>query len=396
MSASVAMPTDDYQTKIYPQLSSAFQNRHGVIDGVEIDLRHESLQRGEWIPPLFGHSPEPAAGAPYIWFPWFGDFDSRSLQREAEEAIAKQLTAMLHGNGVAGAKLEATNSPGAGGNPSEAKLLVEQYVRSHTPECFVLKGDRIYVKEVASVLTGDEFSHPHDREVRNAQLWIKRANGDSEGINTPLIFTLPDTLLNDNNLKAPFDAIVGRILEKFGLDSIENIETVTGDSSYAYHALQEAYALWLLGRNRYEDNIEGNIVVVTPMFTSKAFLEGGKPAHAVNNAIMLGYLWAKAEFQSIGSPIMDSARTMAARSSVGGIKGAETRRRKSEEGWRLIAGEMAIKIRAEMPESSQDKVAGEIDTRWKVAEPKAPSHQTLKKFVAELERSGRLQKPQRG
>ena len=108
------------------------------------------------------------------------------------------------------------------------------------------------------------------------------------------------------------------------------------------------------------------------MFTSKAFLEGGKPAHAVNNAIMLGYLWAKAEFQSIGSPIVDSARTMAARSSVGGIKGAETRRRKSEEGWRLIAGEMAIKIRAEMPESSQDKVAGEIDTRWKVAEPKAP------------------------
>jgi hypothetical protein len=303
---------------------------------------------------------------------------------------------MRHGNSVVGPELEATNSTGTSGNPSEAKLLIDQYVRSHTPECFVLKGDRIYVKEVASVLTGDEFSHPHDQEVRNAQLWIKRANGDSESINTPLIFTLSNTLLNHNNSKTPFRAIMGRILQKFGLDSIQNIETVTGDGSYAYHDLQEAYTLWLLGTNGYEDNIEGNIIVVTPMFTSKEFLEGDKPALAVNNAIKLGYLWARAEFQSIGSPIVDSARAKAARSSVGGIKGTETRRRKSEEGWRLIAREMAIKIRAEMPESSQDRVAGEIDTRWKVEEPKAPSHQTLKKFVAELERSGRLQKSQRG
>jgi hypothetical protein len=390
------MPSDDDQTRIYAQLSSAFQKRHGVIDGVEIDLRHESLKRGVWIPPLFGDSPEPAPGAPYIWFPWFGDFDSRSLQREAEEAVAKQLTAMLHGNSVVAPEVEAKNSSGAGGKPPEAKPLIEQYVRSHTPECFVQKGDRIYVKEVSSVLTGDEFSHPHDREVRNAHLLIKRANGDSEGINTPLIFILANTLLNDNNSQSTFGAIIGRILEKFGLESIENIETVTGDSSYAYHALQEAHTLWLLGRDRHEDRIEGEIDVVSPLFTSKEFLKGDNPALAVGNAIMLGYLWAKAEFQSIGSPIVELARAKAARSSVGGIKGTETRRRKSEEGWRLIAREMAIKIRAEMPESSQDKVAGEIDTRWKVEEPKAPSHQTLKKFVAELERSGRLQKPQRG
>jgi hypothetical protein len=49
-------------------------DRHGTVDGVEIDLRHELLDPREWETCLIGDilSKHRRREEPFIWFPWFG------------------------------------------------------------------------------------------------------------------------------------------------------------------------------------------------------------------------------------------------------------------------------------------------------------------------------------
>ena len=62
------MPMDRIRT----QLWNIIHGRREVVDGVEIDLRHELLPRRDWRPNLsltFGTTSEPPWQAPFIWFP---------------------------------------------------------------------------------------------------------------------------------------------------------------------------------------------------------------------------------------------------------------------------------------------------------------------------------------
>ncbi len=75
-----------------------------------------------------------------------------------------------------------------------------------------------------------------------------------------------------------------------------------------------------------------------------------------------------------------------ARQSKSGKASGDKRRNKP---WRKHASELAQKIRAEDHSLSQDRVASEIEARWKLRLI-CPTHSTLKKFVANLERTGEL------
>jgi hypothetical protein len=84
-SREVAMPMD----RIRAQLWNIIHGRREVVDGVEIDLRHELLPRRDWRPNLsltFGTTPEPPWQAPFIWFPWFGPCDESAVRRVAQAA----------------------------------------------------------------------------------------------------------------------------------------------------------------------------------------------------------------------------------------------------------------------------------------------------------------------
>ena len=58
--------------------------------------------------------------------------------------------------------------------------------------------------------------------------------------------------------------------------------------------------------------------------------------------------------------------------------------------WPPVVKEMSISIRAEDPSLSQDKLATEIEFRWKLDDVKPPGHDTIKSYVQELEASGEL------
>ena len=69
------MPTDKALARIHAQLWNVIHGRREVVDGVDIDLRHELVPPDDWRPNLsltFGTTPEPPWRAPFIWFPWFG------------------------------------------------------------------------------------------------------------------------------------------------------------------------------------------------------------------------------------------------------------------------------------------------------------------------------------
>ena len=78
----------------------------------------------------------------------------------------------------------------------------------------------------------------------------------------------------------------------------------------------------------------------------------------------MGYLWGKAETELNMKPLAILALKMKARSAAGGLKSGETRRRTAETTWWPIATEIAIKYRADFPESTQEKVAAEIENHW--------------------------------
>jgi hypothetical protein len=358
------MQSENDQAEIDPL---AFNQRHGIVGGVEIDLRHESVAPGEWSPTNFGGSPEPVLGAPYLWFPWFGVFDAESLQKEAAKAFAEQSETV------------------------ERAAFVDQYVRTHTPECIVNKGDKVRIKEVEFVQTGDEFSHPHDRKIAKGHLSIVRANKEIEEIRTPLTFVGTNTILNPTH-NAHFQAIVARIRDSFGLISVEDIGSVTKDNSFAYRALQEAHVLWNSGKNeQVRHTPKGKVMVVGPMFASEEFRKGNT-SEAVNRAIRLGYLWVKAEFEAIGAPIVDALRAKANRSSEGGKESGRIRLENSERGWRSIARPMLLKTESDHPDWSQEGIFTDVLIKWPDKNP--PSLKTLASLFRQMTK-GRRDSPNR-
>jgi hypothetical protein len=101
-------------------------------------------------------------------------------------------------------------------------------------------------------------------------------------------------------------------------------------------------------------------------------------------SILLGQLWAKAESATTVQPLAELAQRSQLKAKEGGVKSGSIRRNAP---WRQIAQKLAIDIRQREPSFSQDDVASDISTLWTEATPKAPGHETLKKFISKLEHS---------
>lgn len=100
---------------------------------------------------------------------------------------------------------------------------------------------------------------------------------------------------------------------------------------------------------------------------------------------LLGQLWAKAESATTVQPLAELAQRSQLKAKEGGIKSGNTRRNVR---WRQIAQKLAIGIRQREPSFSHDDVATDIAALWTEETPKPPSHETLKKFISQLEHAG--------
>ncbi len=75
----------------------------------------------------------------------------------------------------------------------------------------------------------------------------------------------------------------------------------------------------------------------------------------------------------------------------GGKNSGKTRSRENKP-WALHATELAQVIYSELPDPSDEDVAVEIKTRWKLEDPLPPTVRTLERFMRELREAGKLPK----
>src|ERR1700677_3381853 len=144
----------DTQREIFAKLNRIFgDDRQGTIDGVEFDLTNESLDPAEWQPPVVGMPPEvrsESSEEPFFWYHWFGVFDRKEVRRRALDHVERIVAFSMAWGGAV--------------TPEERRQYLTQTIELATPKCVIKAGDKLVIYKVESIMTGDEFSHPHDKE----------------------------------------------------------------------------------------------------------------------------------------------------------------------------------------------------------------------------------------
>jgi hypothetical protein len=84
-------------------------------------------------------------------------------------------------------------------------------------------------------------------------------------------------------------------------------------------------------------------------------------------------------------------RAMSEGGRKGGKKSGQTRSRENKP-WYAHATELAQVYYSEFPDASDENIAVEIVSRWKLEETLPPGVRTLETFVADLRRDGKLPK----
>jgi hypothetical protein len=84
-------------------------------------------------------------------------------------------------------------------------------------------------------------------------------------------------------------------------------------------------------------------------------------------------------------------RAMSVGGQKGGKKSGKTRSRENKP-WAPHATELAQVIYSELPDPSDENIAVEIKTRWKLEDPLPPTVRTLERFMPELREAGKLPK----
>ena len=84
-------------------------------------------------------------------------------------------------------------------------------------------------------------------------------------------------------------------------------------------------------------------------------------------------------------------RAMSVGGQKGGKKSGKTRSRENKP-WAPHATELAQVIYSELPDPSDENIAVEIKTRWKLEDPFPPTVRTLERFMPELREAGKLPK----
>jgi hypothetical protein len=277
------------------QVVAVFRDRYGTIDGVVFDLRHKDLDPENWLPPAFNDFPHRPSNAPFIWFPWYGEFDETALWSEAEKAVTRTVALTP----IEKFRMSRNRGPTADQRQSFTQTDEEKiraYVAEHTPECVVSRGDTIEIDHVEIKVVRNAIDHPHDRETREAYLRVRRANSAAvDEIRTPISYTGVTSILDYDIWSYNFETMAKRIADHFKLESVREMPSVEKDGSDAYLALRKAFAVASANKGLDFSSISEPEVVVKNREPEEEFHDGSEVRYTINDALMMGYLWAKHE-----------------------------------------------------------------------------------------------------
>jgi hypothetical protein len=217
---------DDEESKRQQALSEICQiSRHGIVDGVEFDFRHELLDPREWQMDTIGIDPPPhlkRESHPLIWFPWYGEFSEDSLRHEANlnyDSEKNDIAYMI--------ELSKEYMPEKPFSEIDFTIKpVEEYIRQRTPECIIRVGDRVIIVRVNRTRISDGFDHDHDSELRYAVLNVIRSTGIADLIRTPIKFRGATSITTQDSQHHFFDKICRRICHHFQVQTLESVNIV--------------------------------------------------------------------------------------------------------------------------------------------------------------------------
>lgn len=384
------MPMDKALARIHAQLRNIIHGRREVVEGVEIDLQHELLPRRDWRPNLsltFGTTPEPPWQAPFIWFPWFGPYDESAVRGKAEAAIGERATAP----GSERAEGPERDDPKRASQETSWTLKASTDLQTNTPECVVQNGDKISIDRVEIAVIGNDFDYVHDLEVRNAYLRVAHANGEVQMIKTPIVYEGRTAVFAQDTGSTFVRNITDRIERHFKLKSIRDMNLVQADNSYAYKALRKAYSVDIATEGLSSSSTNG-VTVVVGRGPSEEFHDGSNTWYTINDAVMMGYLWGRAEAAELMMSQAKSALAAKLESARAGKLGGQKRRKRAQEGWKRIAEKIVGELWQANPRLTQGEVVRKIPDNWARASSAlglsvpAPSDASLKLLVSQLKK----------
>jgi hypothetical protein len=174
-----------------------------------------------------------------------------------------------------------------------------------------------------------------------------------------------------------YRAIEGRIRNYFKIRDVADIENITDDRSFAYRALRKLSVI-----NRIspvdETTVSGlKVDVVLPSVPNEEYHDNSSVWFTINDAVALGYLWAKSEDERNWAPFNDGKRLQ---TSAAGLCSASSRG-KNAENWKRVLREIVKELwtsaakkptRTKMVEMiSNDRVRWDT-TRKRLNLPNAP------------------------
>jgi hypothetical protein len=129
-------------------------------------------------------------------------------------------------------------------------------------------------------------------------------------------------------------------------------------------------------------------------FRSKAFDEAFDVVTSINQACLVGYLWARAEASEHMKPLALAALASRSGASRAGQASGARRRARAAETWQALVKKEAVRLRAEKPDISQGTLA--IEILFQLGEDCLPSLPIIIRHISKLEKENELPKRSKG
>jgi hypothetical protein len=375
------------------------ETRVGEVDGIRFDLRHKEINPDEWtIQDVLGgddgRPPRRTPSLPFIWFPWYGKFDLDQLKADIFEEFragkeyaknAPPTPRAVFGN-ITDAEYAERLKEEKKWRRIPTKNWMKDELESRKPDAIVNPGDCIETHHaIMNILHDDEFVPIHDRAIIDLFIRITNKTGLCNVLSTPITL-YGATMISCLRGNRPIYSILARVrlyhkLPKIDSTSVKEISDNYKKTGHAYAALYRSINIherflprtwkWL-----HSDNFGRRRI-------------GTEFLQALDDACMLGYAWAYAETEQRMRPLAIAALASRAGAARAGKASGARRRAAAANTWQSLVKKEALKIRAEEPGVSQAKLAEEIKFKFDDA---LPSHPTLIRHIAKLERDAELPK----
>jgi len=309
-----------------------WETRHGIVDGVEIDLRHDLLVPGDWDPIRYFGSSDHVYEGPCLIFPW-----SREDWRYLPPRPSKPLT--------------------------------------------VRAGDRLRIARVVRHrFASSELNHPADREFRAAHFVIERASGRRTKVPRPLLFWPPLSLSRPRRWGRPnFDRVSARVCNALGVSDLDSFELIADSLTLAEAAFEAAGTVRDRWRRTWD---ELNRLKEEEREGVQLWLRD-----LVDESVALGYFAAQSEAERFVEPRARRELDRTAASGEGGRRSGATRQRQASE-WRARATELILELMRQPGPHKREAIVFEVQEAWRWPDVRKPGDRSLWALVKELDDQG--------